>query len=112
MTKIVTITRTRIEDGSSDFGLVDDKGRALGYSWSIIAAKVEPTAAMYGYVLADDHPDAFFWVDGTTTRDGKRYGASQRDVKAFTIEEARLIAAKRVCTARNAYTKKFGKVPA
>jgi hypothetical protein len=102
-----------LDKGQIEFGIRDQKGRAIGYRWNIQAVAVElmsdaELAASKGcYIHRDGEPLHYVELRTSTTRDGISYGPSTPRVKRDTLEEARRIAVSRTEAARKANAKKF-----
>jgi len=109
MTKTCKLTRTVADSGKFDFGIRDEKNRAVGYSWGIQSVVATLSTEPFGYILSDDHPMYFFEIRFGATRDGKTYGASNGRIIANTLEEARQLTVKKVEAAGKAYAKKYRK---
>lgn len=78
--------RTAINTESRSFCHTDRFGRVIGglaYTWE--ADFVPQTEGAFGYVSIE--PGHYFVFAPTATRDGRRYGASQRDQRYTTREE-------------------------
>lgn len=107
---IVSKVYTDVANGTTDFGIRDLKGRAVGYRWSIKAVKATPLEDQNhgGYVIYPGTPLDHFEVWTTPTRDGDGYGPAFNTAKAATLEEANKIVTKRTEAARKRDTKKFG----
>lgn len=109
---------TKLAEGSTEFDTRDQKGRTVGYAWTVSAVKVT--------VLTDENrgtrrswhahltarPLEYFQVWGSPTRDGKRYGPAFNTHDVATREEADKLVAKRIENARKSNAKKFEKVAA
>lgn len=106
-----TKTFTDLDVGSTDFGFVDQKGRACGYSWiitQVIAS--EPLIVLLNKVethLAAGEP--FIELISSPTRNGKGYGPAFNRALVRTLEEARQLAVKRADASRKRDVKKFCK---
>lgn len=83
-----TENKNGVISGQMDFGTVDGKGRKIGMC-----------AAIY-----EDGQDLY--VRTNATRDGECFGALVKPVKvAGSIEDAKLVAAKRAAAAQKRYAK-------
>jgi len=84
--------RTTIEKLSKSFALRDAKGREIGGTFSIdqVDYVPAPEGATWGYPRA---PGTVIYGHPQATRDGQRYGASQREVEYPTLDAARAAAA-------------------
>jgi len=104
---------TDLDTGSIDFGIRDQKGRAIGYRWSIRQVNVElMTAEEYAvsvacYLSKDGEPLDYIELYSTPTRDGISYGPITKSIKVDTLEKARQHAVRRTEDARKRNTKKF-----
>jgi hypothetical protein len=107
----VNVTKTATDVGSTDFGFVDLKGRACGYSWNIVQVVHDQPIS----VLLDGKPahlaagEVFFELRSNPTRNGHHYGPSTVRVLCRTLEKARRIAIRRADASRKRDTKKFCK---
>jgi hypothetical protein len=105
-----------LDEGAIQYGIVDQKGRSVGYQWNIRQVHYTELAEgekHYGfYIREDDLPMDMVQLWGRPTRDGKGYGPSFNRTEFVTLEAARRAAVKRVEQARKRDTKKFAKVPA
>jgi hypothetical protein len=108
--------RNEVEAGKVEHGFVDQKGRAVGYHWSITSVINVPFADEAAYLArkqkwtnAFASPEAMVYVEviGFPTRDGKHYGASGNNVRVATVEEARKVVANRIRQAFKRDHKKF-----
>jgi len=112
----MTIKRIDLDTGSTNFGFVDQKGRACGYSWVIQqVTSDQPTTQ---WLRADASGDfdvtvlfeanvPYVELRSTPTRNGYSYGPSTKRALVSTLEEARQIAVKRAEASRKRDTKKF-----
>lgn len=88
-----------------DFGLVDEKGRAVGVV--VMRAPVEMVeSGNNGY---DYPPGKGFTADVMAARNGNTYGAINPFIFFPTEEEREAWIAKRVAGAKRRYVKKYGK---
>jgi hypothetical protein len=110
-TGFFTKTFTDLDVGSTDFGFVDQKGRACGYSWVITQVVVsEPISVLLNKApahLAAGEP--FIELISNPTRNGKGYGPAFNRALVRTLEEARQLATKRADASRKRDAKKFVK---
>jgi len=85
-------TRTNLEKLTKAFALRDAKGREIGGAFTIdqVTYTPAPEGATWGYHNA---PGTVIYGYPQATRDGQRYGASQREVEYPTIDAARAAAA-------------------
>jgi len=115
MTKKCSTTLGPILDGGSvEHGFNDKADRSVGYQWTIrqvtYTELTEEAGGAYSYRLRrDDQPMLVFKMNGSPTRDGRRYGPAFNDVEFASLEDARRHAVKRVEQARKRDIKKFGK---
>ena len=118
MTKKFTVSLgPTLDAGSVEHGFHDKAGRSVGYQWYIrqvtYTELAEAAADAFSYRLRpDNQPALVFKMNGTPTRDGKRYGPAFNDSEFDTLEEARRHAIKRVEQARKRDAKKFAKAAA
>jgi len=113
------ITRTPIDKGVTDFGLVDQKGRACGYEWAIssitatqvsveeYAAWVADPAHRGGFWSAPAGCNSFFEVYGSPIRNGHPYGPSFNRAWHATLADAQKAVATRIKNSCKRDTKKF-----
>lgn len=99
---------TALAEGEEDFGFTDQKGRKIGYKWTInrVTYTALPAEAQSGYRRA---PGSELEVWGTPTRNGAGYGPAFNRTPAKTVEEAEKIVATRIKNSRRDNTKKFSK---
>jgi hypothetical protein len=102
-----------LDTGHVDFGIRDQKGRAIGYRWRIysVTTEVMPdeeyAATRFCGLIKDGAPLDYVELRTTTTRDGVGYGPSTPPVQVDTVEAAHQTAASRTEAARKSNTKKF-----
>jgi hypothetical protein len=104
-----TITYTEIETGRTDFGFVDQKGRACGYAWEIEQI-VHSEPRLWGRPGKDIQSAAgepVIQLISNPTRNGKGYGPAFNRAIVRTLEEARQLAVKRADQACKRDHKKF-----
>jgi hypothetical protein len=94
-----------------DFGIADNKGRAIG---------MKVTKGLHEITIADAQDSSYYIIDsafglGTrpavnvrTTRNGAGYGAGQGWMTFASEENREAYIAKRIAQSRKAYEKKFG----
>jgi hypothetical protein len=101
-----------LDYGSTEHGLADQKGRSVGYKWSIRAIDYVgiPEGQDSYYPREDDAPVHLFELHGCPTRNGKGYGPGFNTKEFLTLEEARQAAVTRVANAFRRDAKKFTKV--
>jgi len=108
--------RTDIDTGSTDFGFVDQKGRACGYSWVIqqvtsdqptVWRELNADRTGYDETVLFEANVPYVELRSTPSRDGHSYGPSTKRALVATLEEARQIAVKRAEASRKRDTKKF-----
>lgn len=105
---------TTISYGETEFNIRDQKGRTVGYKWSISAVKVRLLTETersernmwHGHLVA--RPLEYFQVWGTPTRDGRGYGPAFNTFDVETLAEAEKLVSKRIEAARKSNAKKFG----
>ncbi len=95
-----------IETERHDFSLTDQKGRAIGFVWTIRSVTSTPGGGC-GYNL-DFADNKFFSLSSGTTRDGEGFGASTATFFALTRIEIEAEASRRMAVSRKRYTKKYG----
>jgi len=104
-----------IEANDIAFGLLDRKGRIIGYRWSIAAVEVRPVTAddakngYYSYYLTSPAMVALgtlYRLDCSVTRAGKDYGAGQSFIYFPTADAARADVTKKAAAARKRYAAK------
>ena len=111
----VTKAYTALPGGSVDFDLRDQKGRAIGYRWTIkkvVATPIDvtaPDAPRSYYTLPEGFPFHYYEICTNPTRDGVRYGPAFNWANVATFAEAEALVTKRTNAARKSNTKKFGK---
>lgn len=104
-----------LAQGAEDFDFTDQKGRKIGYKWTLTEVQVTlMTAAEYAaakscYTTTPDAPLHYFAVWGTPTRDGHGYGPAFNTTRVGTQDEGYKLVAKRIANARKANMKKFVK---
>ena len=96
-----------LSSGATDFGVRDEQGRAVGYSWRICSVTYTPVPAgqRFGYRAPAGKP--CLSVDAYPTRNGRHYGASSREFYCHTQAEADAFIARRIEDARKRETKRF-----
>jgi hypothetical protein len=113
--------RTLIDQSTVEHGFKDQKGRSVGYAWSITDVKHQPFADAAAYAAyRQEHPygcgtGLFNTVEEMTyievwsnpTRDGNGYGPAFNSIKVATVEEAYKVVAKRIAQAAKRDRKKF-----
>jgi len=108
--------RIDLDTGSTDFGFVDQKGRACGYCWLIQqVTSDQPTVWRELNAERTDFVETVLFeanvpyveLYSTPSRNGRSYGPSNRRVLVATLEEARQVAVKRAEASRKRDTKKF-----
>jgi len=114
MTIKCTRNQRSFDNGSVDFGFVDQKGRKVGYKWQILSiVMIELTdeeAKGRGYYTLDaTAPREYFEVWSQPTRDGNGYGAAFNRINAVDLTDARKIVTKRIAQACKRDAKKFEK---
>ena len=121
-TKCNMIQSADISSALVNFDFTDQKGRTVGYKWSISTvtyvalteaelAELAKQPYPYGYYSAPDEIVGItkFRMHGTPTRDGKGYGPAFNYTDCETLEEANRLVAKRVVQAEKRDAKKFRK---
>ena len=104
---------TELKSGAGDFGIRDQKGRAIGYRWRIYRVNVELLSdeeyRSKGFcgIIKDGKPLEYIEARTTTTRDGEAYGPITSRVVTETFEQAWEVVAKRAAAARKNNAKKF-----
>ena len=98
-----------LDTGSTDFGFVDQKGRACGYMWEIRQMVSDKDQRYGAYGVGFDVPagEPAFELLSNPCRNGKGYGPAFNRAITRTLEEARQIAVKRAEASRKRDTKKF-----
>lgn len=113
MQTLYGMTTETLETTVTDFGIVDQKGRKVGYRciFEKVTFKALPEDARSGYTSpnSDGLPLERFRVTTSPTRDGRGYGPAFNRADAATLDEVKAIAAKRTEAARKSNTKKFVK---
>lgn len=89
------------------FTMKDERGRQVGANVRLYAVTFTPAPAgqFYGY---RQQPGTYFVCDVQATRDGIRFGASNRDSYHATFAEADAKAAERCAVMAKRYAKKYG----
>ena len=102
--------KTQITSGNEAFDIRDQKGRVVGYTWTISNVDVieitDPDDHWYYSHTAGD-PMHFVEVWGSPTRDGKNYGPAFNTARVASVEEAEARIAKRIKSAKRTASKKF-----
>lgn len=114
--KTVPATRenTVLARGATEFDIRDQKGRKVGYSWTISAVKVhvlteaERAERRSWHAHIEARPLEYFQVWGSPTRDGRNYGPAFNTFDVETLAEAEKLVSKRIEAARKSNAKKFG----
>lgn len=98
-----------IEHIKTDFDIVDEKGRKVGYTVQVnqIESAILDADARNGWHVEVNLPLTYFEVCPQATRNGERYGAGQRWLKVATIEEARALAQVKTESSRKSYARKY-----
>jgi hypothetical protein len=116
---ILCTSPAEIDAGREDFGVRDQKGRAIGYAWGIQRYEAKPyvrdpnpDAWCSSYWSLEFQSDVVFRAWSTVTRDGRGYGASMPYIHCATLEEVKAALGKRIAGARKRYTKQFAEVGA
>lgn len=96
------------QGGRDDFGLVDDKGRRIGFWWQLYSVTWTPTDEPY----RGCSPKHRFKFEARThaLRDGDRFGALPASITGDTIEEVLAKVSKRREGSSRRYAKQFGGV--
>ena len=107
--KHVEDTREVVATWARDFGVTDEKGRSVGFRWTIRRINshlyVEGEGGCY---LPHTFPDTtYFSLSTSTTRDSEAYGASQATYSAVTKFEVGAEIERRLRVARARYEKKY-----
>jgi hypothetical protein len=104
----VITSHTLIESGKEPFGLTDDRGREIGYAWTIhkITTADKPDNAHGWYHLPSDAPELFESAPHPT-RNGQHYGALTPRLYSETIEGIRALIADRMARAKYRYAKLY-----
>lgn len=95
-----------VQSHSADFGLVDERGRAVGFSFTIEACEAAVSDA--GYYTQVTHPGTWYLLRSGATRNGERYGALTNDFITDDLDAAKREGARRVDVALKRYSKKYG----
>lgn len=107
-----TFTRTSERVTSFvDIGLVDEKGRQIGFAVARWTVTVETAPADRSwYPLAGEYAvgTALFVSNVVPTRDGNAYGACQRDAYSDTAAAREVVIAKKLAAGTKRYAKKVG----
>lgn len=110
--------RTNLSDSANvetrriDFGLVDERGRAIGVLVTTYEVDATPVPAEQRYGGYDMEPGHYFVAYVHATRNGEHFGALQRS-GYFTTERMRdAYVADRVAAARKRYTRLAAKAGA
>lgn len=105
------ITYSDLATTTGDFGVSDDKGRKLGYEAHLYSgtSQSEKPDQKWAASRCLPFPDNnFFAVFVQQTRDGKRFGSSQRYEFAVTRQAAEALIAAKIARAQKVNTKKWG----
>lgn len=97
---------TRWESNKVDFGLKDNKGRAIG-SYVEIIERYERT--IYGEGKVRYEGRRRFYVSTNALRDGKKFGAIPRDTAVDSLEAAKQLGEKKIAEASKRYAKLVAK---
>ena len=115
---VKSIESSGIDFGTVDFSTVDQKGRKIGYEWSIsiidtvVMSEEErlensPRGYFEGQLVRGDLLSKPYEIWTTPTRDGAGYGPAFNTMRFETLEQARKACDKRIAAARKANAKKF-----
>jgi len=96
-------TQQEVSTTNTDFGLKDEKGRAIGYRVRIwIRTYTEDSNGNFLHAHGD------FWIGETfATRDGDIYGSLTSLPEASSLQETKALVQKRITTAKARYAKKY-----
>lgn len=105
MTLYRTLSSQLIDREITSFGLIDERGRAIGYAIAAYEMSYEtlPERATYGEL---DNPR--FVARTSVTRDGEGFGAITRDVTGDTAAEVMAEARNRRQRSLERYRRKYG----
>ena len=112
---LIPVVRTykHIDNGSSSYGIVDNKGRPIGHRWAITYVTNEPVTeegykfkAHNGYVRPGE-PLNYYEVGCHVTRNGQGFGATQPFTKVETYDQAHDVVHARRKTSLAYNSKKF-----
>jgi hypothetical protein len=92
-----------------DFGVVDERGRKVGYHIRAFRVDSEPTTERCGHVYEDADPVSEYRVWCHVTRNGANYGASNGSIDEATLEAAMLKAYDKLDACKKRYVKKYAK---
>jgi len=101
------------DSGTVHFGIVDQKGRAIGYKWNIyrvdlvVMTDAEYAASKACGIVKIGEPTTYIEMRTTVTRDDIPYGPSVPRIQCETLEQACEARDKRIAAARKANAKKF-----
>ena len=107
------LDRVLIAQDSAAFGLKDQKGREIGYLWTVYAVTTQlagPDDRWHYSLPFTDTTHYYIWT--SPTRDGVRFGAIPTDIRDLTLEGAMAQLQKRREGARKRYTAQKGVVAA
>ena len=89
-----------------DFGILDSKGRAIGYAvrrYRETITAVERAPGTFGAVCNPENLGAWECASAHVTRDGTAFGASHRDLRARTVDDLEAMISDRIAAARARY---------
>lgn len=96
-----------------DTGLVDEKGRKVGFfvtRWTAVVTEAPADSWHIGYLDQYAVGTTLYLARVTAARGSNAYGASQPDLRYTTVEQRERDIAKRLAGGKARYTKKYGKV--
>jgi hypothetical protein len=104
--KTRAINDNRIDHEHTDFGLVDDRGRKIGYAASYHEVDyVEAPAEGHWYCTKP--VGHYFYARVHATRNGASYGSVNPEIEGASVEELRKVVAKKLAAAKKRYAKQF-----
>lgn len=103
--KHVNIKYETLEGSEKDFGLVDSKGRKIGYRWKIYKAKSEVVQEARSWITLSWDNTEWFLAHTQATKNGDKFGALTATIYGKTEKEVRDAVQKRMIGAETRYKK-------
>jgi len=110
------ISKNEVASGAENYGLRDQKGRTVGYRWSIVLSEVQVLSERQAideeykayFRMTEEEAGKPYRVWGSPTRDGMAYGPTNW-TSCASLDAAQKNVATRIKNARKRDTKKFAK---
>lgn len=106
----VHLSHRTIDSGDQDFGILDEKGRKVGVTYTVIqyvSRLREEDDTQRSYWILPFADTVHYVATVSPTRNGQRFGATQCGKHVLAFEEASVEVDRRIEGTRKRYAKKY-----